>query len=381
MKKVLVYLNSLVLGGIEIQFLRSLDHLRSEGISIDFCCCQSGGEIEQQFRDKGCKIYKSRKHIVPELSAITINKITKANKFDLIHSQFGYTSGAAALASKISNTPIVISAHSDVPGSLMQWKGKFLLHYARTAWLQHHKNLGRKYCKQYVGHSKVNSNALINFYSVPPSQVRTIPNGVSVPPKLPNRQNSRAELNLNNNQIIILHVGNFTAFKNQEAAVEIFNGCLNRGLKAMLIFVGDGDRRKIVEKRVSDLRLTSHIRFEGKQVDVWKYYSAADIFLFPSLKEGFGNALVEAQFSKLPVVASKIPAHFEAVAPQQQDNLFHINDMSQAEETIIRISRSPKGETQNEVEESHRFVSRHFSIASHAKQLCHLYREMFVSQI
>jgi len=381
MKKVLVYLNSLVLGGIEVQFLRCLDYLKSEGVSVDFCCCQLGGEIEQQFRNKGCQIYKTRKNIIPEFSAFEIAKIVRTNKIDLLHSQFGYTSGSAAFASKLSNVPLLISAHSDVPGSLLKWKDKFLLNQIRIAWLRHHRNLARKYCKWYLGHSQVNSNALIDFYSVPLSQVCTITNGVSVPPELPNRQISKEKLNLINGKTIILHVGNFTPLKNQEAAVEILNGCINRGMQAMLIFVGDGVRRKIVEKRVSELGLTPHVRFEGKQVNVWQYYSAADIFLFPSLNEGFGNALVEAQFCKVPVVASMIPAHCEAVAPNQHANLFDINDISQAEKTIIRISQFPKVEIQNILDDAQKFVSRRFSIESHAKQLCNLYQKLFASPI
>jgi glycosyltransferase involved in cell wall biosynthesis len=66
---------------------------------------------------------------------------------------------------------------------------------------------------------------------------------------------------------------------------------------------------------VSAGRLEGTVRFLGHREDVPDVLAAADVFVFPSLYEGLGGALIEAMALGLPVVASDIPAVREVVEP------------------------------------------------------------------
>ena len=63
-----------------------------------------------------------------------------------------------------------------------------------------------------------------------------------------------------------------------------------------------------IENKVNDLGLTRAVKFLGQRSDANELYQAFDVFLLPSLYEGLGMVLIEAQASGLPCVAStKVP--------------------------------------------------------------------------
>jgi glycosyltransferase involved in cell wall biosynthesis len=81
--------------------------------------------------------------------------------------------------------------------------------------------------------------------------------------------------------------------------------------------VGKGTQELELKQLTRKLNLEKHIKFAG-YVDGWSneitdYYNSADIFVFPSLKEGFGMVLVEAMACGLPVISTNTSAIPEVV--------------------------------------------------------------------
>ncbi len=73
-----------------------------------------------------------------------------------------------------------------------------------------------------------------------------------------------------------------------------------------LFLIGDGPLKAEIEKQVEELKLNDKVVFLGTRKDVNELLSAFDVFLFPSLAEGLGIVLVEAQASGLPCVFSDV---------------------------------------------------------------------------
>ncbi|HWO77458.1 MAG TPA: glycosyltransferase family 1 protein [Bacillus sp. (in: firmicutes)] len=109
-------------------------------------------------------------------------------------------------------------------------------------------------------------------------------------------------------KFVIGHVGRFATPKNHEFLIEIFNSVHEKVENAILLLVGDGELRKSIEKKVIDLELQDNVIFTGKQSEIHKLLHTMDIFVFPSLYEGLGLVVIEAQASGLRcIVSDQIP--------------------------------------------------------------------------
>jgi glycosyltransferase involved in cell wall biosynthesis len=105
-------------------------------------------------------------------------------------------------------------------------------------------------------------------------------------------------------RLVIGHVGAFRKGKNQIFLIDVLNEVRHQREDACLLLVGCGIEQPSVVARVRDLGLKEHVVFAGESAEVAKYYSAMDVFAFPSITEGLGIVAVEAQASGLPTVLS-----------------------------------------------------------------------------
>ena len=78
---------------------------------------------------------------------------------------------------------------------------------------------------------------------------------------------------------------------------------------AYLILVGDGPLRSAIVEKIKDLQMDARVRILGNRTDVPDLLNVMNVFLFPSVYEGLGMALVEAQKMGLPcVVSNRVPS-------------------------------------------------------------------------
>lgn len=118
------------------------------------------------------------------------------------------------------------------------------------------------------------------------------------------RKAYRKKLNLEH-KIVIGHVGRFHFQKNHDFLIDIFNQLHKENDKYHLLLVGQGEEKENIEKKVNDLSLERNVTFLGVRNDVADLMQAMDIFLFPSVFEGLGIVLIEAQTSGLKCFTSK----------------------------------------------------------------------------
>lgn len=109
---------------------------------------------------------------------------------------------------------------------------------------------------------------------------------------------------------VVLHVGRLAAEKNIGLAIEAFRALQSRVPEARMVLVGDGPIRSRLACDNADLIFTGTLRGQ----DLSRHYASADIFLFPSLTDTFGNVVLEAMASGLALVAYDVAAAHEHVA-------------------------------------------------------------------
>ena len=98
---------------------------------------------------------------------------------------------------------------------------------------------------------------------------------------------------------VIGHVGRFYPQKNHEFLIDVFSAVLKQKSNAKLLLLGDGPLQEKIRQKVEMLRISESVVFAGLQKDPAPFYSAMDVFLFPSLWEGLPLTLVEAQYNGL----------------------------------------------------------------------------------
>ncbi len=111
-------------------------------------------------------------------------------------------------------------------------------------------------------------------------------------------------------ETVALFVGRLAPEKNLPLVLAAFAALRERAPSARLVLVGDGPLRRDLQSRNPD------VVFAGMRqgVDLARHYASADLFLFPSTTETFGNVILEALASGLPVVAYDYAAGREHIA-------------------------------------------------------------------
>ncbi len=119
----------------------------------------------------------------------------------------------------------------------------------------------------------------------------------------------RRTLGISEDAYVLGHVGRFTEQKNHEFLLEVFREAYRMNSNAFLLLIGNGELRERVEHKVREYGLDDRCMILSHRSDVPRLMKAMDVFVFPSLWEGFGIVLVEAQICGLRCLVSEaIPA-------------------------------------------------------------------------
>ena len=148
--------------------------------------------------------------------------------------------------------------------------------------------------------------SLFNSYYVYNNYVTKINNGIDLENFVFNqdtRINVRNKLQITD-KIVIGHIGNFIEAKNHRFLIDIFYKVHKLNPDTILLLIGDGPLQKYIKDLIASLGLTDAVIFMGRRSDISELLQAMDIFVFPSLFEGVGIVLIEAQAVGLPCVVS-----------------------------------------------------------------------------
>jgi len=144
---------------------------------------------------------------------------------------------------------------------------------------------------------------------IPPERVRHIPHGVDLDRFRPASPDEKAELRrrlgLPADALIVTFTGRLLRGKGLETLLEAFQSPL-----AHLVIVGSGTGQALsveewIRERVASGDLAGRVTITGRVANVEDYLRASDVFAFPSVFEGLGLSLIEAQACGLACVASR----------------------------------------------------------------------------
>jgi len=118
--------------------------------------------------------------------------------------------------------------------------------------------------------------------------------------------NAKKRLEIPPESFVVGHVGRFFKQKNHTLILDIFADVLKKRDDSYLLLVGDGELKSEIQNKATKLGISSNVKFLGIRDDMPEIITAMDVFLFPSLHEGFPITLIEAQATGVKCVISSV---------------------------------------------------------------------------
>lgn len=156
-------------------------------------------------------------------------------------------------------------------------------------------------------------------------------------------QQERSRLGIPANARVVGHVGRFVEQKNHAFLLDVIGECLKLDPHIYFLLIGDGHLRSDMQRAADDRGLSENVIFTGARSDVPRLMmSAMGLFVFPSLWEGLGIVLLEAQAAGLPALVSEYVPQDCEVIPGHVEHL-HLGDGAKAwaQSIIRRLDREP----------------------------------------
>jgi L-malate glycosyltransferase len=173
---------------------------------------------------------------------------------------------------------------------------------------------------------------------------------------------------------ILLHISNFRAVKRVIDVIEIFDR-VQKEVPSVLLLVGEGPELSRVRQLVREKHLEHSVKFLGKQDEVAKLYSLADLFLLPSEKESFGLVALEAMACGVPVIGSTAGGIPEVVEHGSCGFLYPVGEVEKMAASAIRLLQDRALHAQF-AEHGRKRVLKHFTLEERVNEYERLYEQV-----
>lgn len=233
--------------------------------------------------------------------------------FDLIDAHYFYPDGvAAALLGRWLGKPYVITARGTdlnliprytAPRRMMQWAAR---HAAAL-----------------IGVSTPLVD-ILRGWGLPQQRLHVIRNGVDLSRFSPMTQaQARAQLGLPNDAPLLLSVGTLKELKGHHLVIDALAQLRQTHPRASLAIIGEGEERPRLEAQIHALGLAQSVRLLGArpQLELPAWYSAADLLVLASSREGLANVLLEALACGTPLVATAVGGTPEVITSDEVGTL------------------------------------------------------------
>ena len=136
---------------------------------------------------------------------------------------------------------------------------------------------------------------------------------------------------------VLVTVGRLVPAKGHDILLQAFALLRQQFSSARLVIVGDGPERQALERQARDLGVENRVTFAGTVYPTTTVLAQADVFVFPSLNEPQGLALLEAYAARVPVVASRTAGIPEMLEHEVDGLLVDPGDVSSLVAAIRRM--------------------------------------------
>lgn len=340
-------------GGQEQQYLSFTEckpMLQNEYV---FAAIGHGGYAEKKIKERGfeVKIFNQNPSISNLKNIWTLFRWFRTIKPDIVHAAAAEANFHATIAAKLAGVKIIVTEEIGFPTHSS--KARFVF-----------RNL-YKLTTKVICVSNAVKEFLIEISEIQPQKGFVLYNPVTKPNKYQNDSTGN---------FTVICVGRLEKIKNQQLLIKGFSKIENK--KAQLILVGDGRERANLEQLIVDLNCEKNITITGFSSDIGKYLSKSNLFVLPSLSEGFGIAAIEAMLLGLPCLCSNVGGIPEFITENETGWLFDPNKEAVFFEKFNAITKLEGAELKRIGEQGKNAVKETFTPEKYAEKLENFYKEL-----
>jgi glycosyltransferase involved in cell wall biosynthesis len=306
--RVLHVFNRMDRGGAETWIVNVMRRIDRERFRFDFLLeSDEPGAYDDEIRALGGALHRAGSPRNPLRFARAFRRTARERgPFDVIHSHVHHASGPI----------LALAAWQGIPARIAHSHSDLRAVHGRSSTVRRGYDRGTealigRFATAGLATSRGAAASLFGERWEADGRWRVVPCGIDLEPfaRPVDRQATRARLGLPPDALVVGHVGRFAPMKNHAVLVDVFARVRDRRPDARLLLVGDGPLRDKIERKVDALGLREAVVFAGSRADVPELLRGAmDVFVFPSVYEGLGLAIVEAQAAGLPcVIANGVP--------------------------------------------------------------------------
>lgn len=294
MIRVLHIFAALDMGGAETMIMNVYRNIDKSKIQFDFLCMsEKKGDYEDEINKLGGRIFRinppKKVGYVKHIKEI-VKVCKKYGFYKAIHIPTKFHSGVVCLAACIAKVPIrIVHSHtsSDADSTFIRKLYNFMCRRLINIFSTYKVACGEK-----AGEFLFGKKAMKN------GDVIILNNGIETKKYMNIKEsevnNLKTKLKIDKNELIIGNVGRFVKVKNHEFFIKLAKNLKKLNIKFKIVLVGDGELKEEIEQKVAKENLQNCFIFMGKRNDIPLIMNMIDVFVLPSLYEGFPMVLIEA---------------------------------------------------------------------------------------
>jgi glycosyltransferase involved in cell wall biosynthesis len=224
--------------------------------------------------------------------------------------------------------------------------------------------------------SQYSAQKIVQLYGADEKKIRIVPNGVDPRRFKPTEDCEKIrDVIGGNSEHVILFVGNLIPRKGLHYLIEAAKQVIKENKETKFVVVGDGPLKSHLISHSKEQGVSDNFAFLGyvPEDTLHRLYNCADVFASPSIQEGQGITLLEAQATAKPVVAFNVTAITEVVKNKETGLLVKPNSYELANAILTLLSDKPLREKMGR--SGREFVSKTFSWDVCAQKMFQVYSE------
>jgi glycosyltransferase involved in cell wall biosynthesis len=344
--KYLFVINSFLAGGAERSLIELLPGIRAKEINLIVACLyRREVGFEDEVREAGFDVrVLPGSHFLAK--TLALRRIIKQEQPDLVHTALFESDLAGRLAAIGLRVPVMTTLANTAYDDARL--GDPNVNHRRLRVVKWIDGFTARHLTQHFhAVSQAVKDSTVERLGVAPDRITVVKRGrdeTRLGERTPQRRTAvRQELGLADEAEVLVTVGRQEYQKGHRHLIDAFPGVLAAHPQARLLIAGrEGHASRDLLTQIAALGMEQQVRLLGHREDVMDVMAAADLFVFPSVYEGLGGALIEAIGLGLPVVASDIPALREVVRQGENAELVPPGDPAALTRAIVDLLSDPE---------------------------------------